>query len=75
VRARSRRKAFLSTLPIFVVHVKGFKTATPVRSWRGTLRVTTVRPYISAVAAICLSSGFYACGTRSLRQPLLHSPS
>ena len=31
-----------------------------------TFRVTTVRPYISAVAAICLSSGFSACGTRSL---------
>ncbi len=51
---------------IVITQVNGFRTATPVGSkWR-SLRVTTVRLYISAVAAICLSRGFSARGTRSL---------
>ena len=44
-----------------------------VRSWlQGR---TPVSPYIMAVAAICLSSGFSACGTRSFPHICAISPS
>src|SRR5215510_13415199 len=47
--------------------VNGFNTRTPVLRKSASLRVTTVRSWISAVAAICLSKAFSGCGT--LRRP------
>src|SRR5712691_2741865 len=47
--------------------VNGFNTRTPVLRKSAWLRVTTVRSWISAVAAICLSKAFSGCGT--LRRP------
>ena len=47
--------------------VNGFNTRTPVLRKSAWLRVTTVRSWSSAVAAICLSKTFSGCDT--LRSP------
>ena len=47
--------------------VNGFNTRTPVLRKSAWLRVTTVRSWISAVAASCLSKAFSGSGT--LKRP------
>ena len=42
----------------------GFTSVTPRPEKCAVLRVTSVRPCVSAVAAICLSIAFSGCGTR-----------